>query len=313
LARLGDPRQAVTTLDRQEFCWVPAGDFWMGSEKYNIEKPQHLNKSLAKDYWISRFPITVAQYQIFVNTTNHKPTDPDCLKDPANRPVRLVTWHEALKYCECLTQYWRAQGLLPENWRVNLLSEAEWEKAARGGVKIPERALIRSIREFLSAPLPALVNNDHAKRRFPWGDNADANRANYDDTKIGTTNTVGCFAGGKSRYGCEEISGNVWEWTRSLWGKHWMEPEFEYPYDPNDGRESLMHLTRYSAWFVAARSTSTNVRALRRSPQELPNYWRDNIGFAWCCLHNFLRSVETQRQPRQSHHDLCHHAQVFLA
>jgi formylglycine-generating enzyme required for sulfatase activity len=32
------------------------------------------------------------------------------------------------------------------------------------------------------------------------------------------------------------MSGNVWEWTRSLWGKGWDKPDFRYPYDPDDRR-----------------------------------------------------------------------------
>ena len=35
------------------------------------------------------------------------------------------------------------------------------------------------------------------------------------------------------------MSGNVWEWTRSLWGENWDKPEYGYPYDPQDGREDL--------------------------------------------------------------------------
>jgi Sulfatase-modifying factor enzyme 1 len=35
------------------------------------------------------------------------------------------------------------------------------------------------------------------------------------------------------------MSGNVWEWTRSLWGKDWQKPIFRYPYHPDDGREAL--------------------------------------------------------------------------
>ena len=50
---------------------------------------------------------------------------------------------------------------------------------------------------------------------------------------------VGCFPGGASPYGVEDLSGNVFEWTRNLWGKSWSEPDFIYPYIPEDGREDL--------------------------------------------------------------------------
>jgi formylglycine-generating enzyme required for sulfatase activity len=35
------------------------------------------------------------------------------------------------------------------------------------------------------------------------------------------------------------MAGNVWEWTRSLWGKDPEKPDFVYPYNPTDGREAL--------------------------------------------------------------------------
>jgi formylglycine-generating enzyme required for sulfatase activity len=35
------------------------------------------------------------------------------------------------------------------------------------------------------------------------------------------------------------MSGNVWEWTRSLWGKDWRNPDFKYPYRFDDDRENL--------------------------------------------------------------------------
>ncbi len=55
---------------------------------------------------------------------------------------------------------------------------------------------------------------------------------------------MGLFLNGASPYGVLDMSGNVWEWTRSIYGK-WNnkknEPEevFTYPYIPDDGREDL--------------------------------------------------------------------------
>ena len=120
LARI-EPRLEVTTVDHMQFCCIPAGSFWMGSDDsakdaYKSEKLQHLNKSLNYDYWMSRYPVTVAQYQIFVHESGHKPVNSDCLKDPANRPVRYVTWNEAIRFCQWLTEKWRQQDRLSRDF-----------------------------------------------------------------------------------------------------------------------------------------------------------------------------------------------------
>jgi formylglycine-generating enzyme required for sulfatase activity len=172
-------------------------------------------------YYIARYPVTVAQFRAFVEDSGFQPGDADSLRGVDNHPVVWVRWQEALVYCDWLTQRLRewkgtpeplATLLREEGWVVTLPSEAEWEKAARGS---------------------------EDRRRYPWGSDPDPNRANYTDTDIGSTSAVGCFPSGASPYGVEDLSGNVWEWTRSLWGTGFSEPDFGYPYDFEDGREDL--------------------------------------------------------------------------
>jgi formylglycine-generating enzyme required for sulfatase activity len=164
--------------------------------------------------------VTVAQFRVFVEESNFEPGDKDCLKGDSNHPVVWVSWHEALKYCRWLEEKLRASPKTSEpiatllrrrSHRLSLPSEAEWEKAARGS----------------------------DGRIFPWGDDADPEKANYDDTEIGTTSAVGCFHQGKSPHQVEDLAGNVWEWTRSLWGEDWEKPRFKYPYEAQKDRENL--------------------------------------------------------------------------
>ena len=229
LARLGDPRFDAEHwfLPAESLCGfveIPAGPFMMGSDKqrdeqaYGNELPQH--EANLPAYYVARWPVTVAQFAAFLGASGHEPADPGCLKGIANHPVVHVAWHDAMAYCRWLNEqlrelahkrlvtekpsseserrFWR--GLADGSLGVGLPSEPEWEKAARGA----------------------------DGRIYPWGDPADPQKANYADTGLGGTSAVGCFPGGASPYGCEEMSGNVWEGTRSLFG--------DYPY-PQEGPE----------------------------------------------------------------------------
>jgi formylglycine-generating enzyme required for sulfatase activity len=74
--------------------------------------------------------------------------------------------------------------------------------------------LIQKLEMLLSCPQ---IPNPFTARTYPWGESFDADKANVELT-IGETSAVGCYATGFSPYGCEDLSGNVREWTRSLSG-----------------------------------------------------------------------------------------------
>jgi formylglycine-generating enzyme required for sulfatase activity len=246
LAKLGDPRfdPEMWCLPKENlgFVEIPRGPFIMGEHG----EEHMVNLDL---YYIGKYPVTVSQYQEFVRAgsysierywkeaqsakvwmdgrvqegENKEPRDcPVDFWEPLNlqnRPVPSITWYEALAYCRWLTERLKMKENLPgdlraalrKGWIVRLPTEAEWEKAARGT----------------------------DGRIYPWGNEADPNRANYDQTGIGATSAVGCFPKGSTPYGALDMAGNVWEWSQSLRGKGLLQIDFKYPYDPDDGRENL--------------------------------------------------------------------------
>src|SRR5215467_2585932 len=112
---------------------VPAGWFWMGSEnRYRWESPRHR-------IWIDAFalaptPVTRREYALFIADTAHaQPTGwTDPLFGDPDQPVVGVTWFAAVAYCEWLS---KSEGGL-----YRLPTEAEWEKACRGGIENAEYA-----------------------------------------------------------------------------------------------------------------------------------------------------------------------------
>ena len=203
--------------------------------------------------------------------SGHKPANKRSLEGIVNHPAVYVNWDDALVYCEWLTKRWT--GYLPQGYKVTLPSEAEWEKGARGGEVVPEQAMIESIQglQDWSGEIE-LRDNPLVKREYPWGAEVDQNKANYDETGIGSSSAVGCFRAGVSEYGCEEMSGNVWEWTRSIYQN--------YPYLIGDGREDLK--TRTNVHRVlrggAFLNFEANLRCAARYRND-PNSWYNYYGF----------------------------------
>jgi formylglycine-generating enzyme required for sulfatase activity len=117
------------------------------------------------------------------------------------QPVVGVSWFEARAYCAWLTAQMGRQ--------VDLPTEAEWEAAARGA----------------------------AGRAYAYGERFDALRGNTFETHVRRTTPVGVFPDGRTPQGVYDLSGNVWEWTSTIWGRTRRRPEFPYPYVADDGRE----------------------------------------------------------------------------
>lgn len=169
----------------------------MGSDKrhdpqaYNEEQPQHTVTLLA--YQIARFPVTVAEYACFVRAGHAQPGDWQTQLDKLDHPVVSVSWYDAVAYA-----FWLAR-LTGQRWC--LPAEAEWEKAARGT----------------------------DGRLYPWGDTFDRGRANTRESGKGATTPVGAYPNGASPAGAQDMAGNVWEWSNSVFKP--------YPYRRNDGRE----------------------------------------------------------------------------
>jgi formylglycine-generating enzyme required for sulfatase activity len=188
-----------------EFVRVPAGDFFMGADDIEPAKPQHLIYQLDYDFYIARFPVTNQQYAITARETGASVI---MARGKAQHPAVNISWYDAQKYIEWLNKTFQAE--LPQGYRFCLPSEAEWEKAARG------------------------PNGNE----FPWGDQFDKNKCNTKESGKGDTTPVGAFSPqGDSPFGCADMAGNVWEWTRSLWGNDGQSPYFKYPYRFDDERE----------------------------------------------------------------------------
>ena len=100
---------------------------------------------------------------------------------------------------------------------MRLPTEAEWEKAARGGLPIPKARVYRAGDKLFPEPIVDERENPLPHRVYPWEGEFDAARLNCAETRINTTSAVGAFPGGVSPYGALDLSGNVWEWCLTQW------------------------------------------------------------------------------------------------
>jgi formylglycine-generating enzyme required for sulfatase activity len=218
---------------------IPGGSFFMGSDDgLPFEKPAH-QVTLAP-FCMDEFEVTVDKYKACsdagrckrAGTTNEwasitdkerKAFDPICnIRDPAARgthPINCVDWDMAEKFC-------REQG-------GRLPTEGEWEFAARGpdGRKYP-----------WGDDDPAAGHlNACGKECVLWGQkNGIEEKAMYEaDDGFPNTAPVGSFPKGASRYGVQDVVGNVWEWVADWYGDY--QPlEQRAPKGPAEGSERVI-------------------------------------------------------------------------
>jgi formylglycine-generating enzyme required for sulfatase activity len=223
---------------------IPEGEFLMGADDAEPdERPAH--RVFVSAYEIAIHAVTNDEYAVFVRETGHRGpgiyelpllvteggTDREQLfrrvgttyawqdvVPPDGRgahPVTLVRFEDALAYCQWLSRTTGATYRLP--------TEAEWEKATRGGFE---------------------------GRRYPWGNTPDVSMANFlPDPGLKAqrgTQPVGSYP--PNGYGLYDMIGNVWEWTLD-----WYSPDYygscpgRDPLGPADGR---LRIVRGGAWSV---------------------------------------------------------------
>lgn len=177
---------------------IPAGKFWMGSPPEDADAEPHerpMRLCRLSFYGISRCPVTNAHYAGFVKESGCEAPALWKARPPvgenARHPVCFVTWHAAMAYCAWLSETTKMTCCLP--------TEAQWEKAARGGL-------------WLDGDRQAETANPAPTRRFPHGlAKLASEEANFGGL-VGATTPVGAYPLGASPYGCLDMVGNVSEW-----------------------------------------------------------------------------------------------------
>jgi formylglycine-generating enzyme required for sulfatase activity len=221
---------------------IPPGEFAMGSHD-GEEDQGPLHKAYLDEFCIGTCPVTNAEYAQFVRETGHpSPTiralplmvsgdleaefrrlaekyfwsDGTPPKGRDRHPVTLVQFEDALAYCEWLASKTEKPVRLP--------TEAEWEKAARGGLD---------------------------GKRFPWGDTLDLACAHFLPqaglkAERGTAE-VGSYP--PNGFHLFDMTGNVWEWVSDWYApNYYSRAQYLNPQGPESG---LMRIVRGGAWVNA--------------------------------------------------------------
>ena len=234
-----------------ELVHVPAGDFVMGSPedeegRYDNEGPQHHVD--IPEFWMGQYPVTQAEWRVvagFPKVERDLKLDPSGFKGD-RRPVERVSWHEAVEFCDRLTQHTGRTYRLP--------SEAEWEYACRASTTTPFH---------FGLTLSAQFSNYDATREYGPGEVGEYRQETTPIDQFGVANGFGFC----------DMHGNVWEWCLDHWHKN-------YEGAPTDG-SAWLSSDKSKKRVVRGGSWDFNPRRCRSASRNhlSPEYQRRSLGF----------------------------------
>ena len=201
--------------DGMTMLYIPAGEFEMGRNASD-EKPIHTVYLDA--FWMDETEVTYGMYEKCVNAGECDQPGGSDYDDSSysSHPVAFVNWVNAEAYC-----FWADPSI--GSGQVRLPTEAEWEKAARGGME---------------------------GKKYPWGDSSPVcsqgaeNGAQFNDCS-GKTVEVSSF--NSNGYGLYDMSGNVWEWVNDWYDSgYYANSPISNPLGPSSGGSKVQ---RGGSWF----------------------------------------------------------------
>lgn len=255
---------------------IPAGVFWMGSnteEGFRNEYPFH--PVYLNEFWIDVNEVTMPEYTEFLNAGGNDDHYHPLMRDDQicgifrypngryavtpgreNYPITYVTWEDAQSYAQ-----WAGK---------RLLTEAEWECAARGGIK---------------------------KKKYSTGNSISHNTANYMGRRKNLfgdyTSPVGAYP--PNEYGIYDMSGNVWEWVQDYFDPYFYKADtMSNPVnDPTDYTNWRGRVIRGGSYADDAEKESYLRVSCRGPHYPIPENWIDRIGFR--CASSIRPKDEKQR------------------
>jgi sulfatase modifying factor 1 len=171
---------------------IPGGEFWMGQDDgRDVERPAH--QVFVDDFFLCRYQVTNVEYDLFRRATDREVSKYRAQPQFSSpgQPVVAVSWFDAVAYCEWLSEHIDRPCRLP--------TEAEWERAARGGLE---------------------------RKLYPWGDEPIFLRENYRSRWLTGPELVGTSV--PNAFGLFDMCENVHEWCSD-----WYDPAY-YAVSPRD-------------------------------------------------------------------------------